>query len=317
MSREDAMHAMSRSPSSDRRVAACVPYYRCRSQVRRAVQSLLNQTHGDITVVVVNDADPKPPWDLLADIRDPRLVRFDLRRNHGPYFATAVVLNATSCPFFLIQDADDWSAPNRTAVLLESLGQEGSDLAVSAQPQFTENECGHRLLEVRWVKASHQKAATDRFVVNRALSPTFSYRAPHHGLFRSDSVRRVGGYFGGVRVSYDTLLTNLILMTGRISHVAQPLYYRLVRPESLTHSALTGVGSSHAREAHRSIAATYNRCFTSYEKYVVGAIDSRELGRVIRGNIARNVTAKDRRDLAAESGRLRSLLAAGNGRRMQ
>src|ERR1700692_1505713 len=99
----------------DRRIVACIPYYDCRRYVRRAVLSLLSQTHSNITVVVVNDGDPKSPWSELADIRDPRLVRFDMTANHGPYFASAVVLNATTAPYFLVQDADDWSTPDRAA----------------------------------------------------------------------------------------------------------------------------------------------------------------------------------------------------------
>jgi glycosyltransferase involved in cell wall biosynthesis len=292
----------------DQRVTACIPYYQCRRHVRRAVQSLLRQTHRNIAVVVVNDGDPEPPWDLLADIRDPRLVRFSLPANHGPFFANAVVLNATSAPYFLIQDADDWSASTRVATLLERLEREGSDLAISAQPQYMENGNGNRLLDIRWATASRDGSPAERFVVRPTLAPEYAYRVPHAGLFRSNSIRRVGGYYGGFRIAYDTLLTNLILMTGRVSHVAQPLYFRLVRPESLTHSPLTGFHSAHARRVQKAIVALYRRCFTWYSKYLAGSLDSRRLGEVIRGSVARNVTAADARQLAVETQRLKQSL---------
>src|SRR5579859_5430453 len=94
-------------------VTACIPTYRCTRYLRDAVLSLLNQTYPFLRVVVINDGDPNPPWAALADITDPRLLRFDLKENRGPYFALAVALEATPDPFFLIQDADDVSAPNR------------------------------------------------------------------------------------------------------------------------------------------------------------------------------------------------------------
>jgi len=296
--------------SGDKRVTACIPYYKCRSHVRFAVQSLLAQTHTRITVVVINDGDANPPWDLLADIRDPRLVRFSLAGNHGPYFATAVALNATSAQYFLIQDADDWSAPTRTAVLLDRLERDGSDLAVSAQPQYVDQGGKSRILDIRWKTASHGGNPGRSFVVRHLLGPHFCYRAPHHGLFRSDSVRRVGGYFGGLRISYDTLLTNLILMTGQISHVSQPLYYRLVRPASLTHSAETGVDSTYAQQVHRALRAVYRDCFACYSQFLGGKIDCRRLGADIRRSVARNITAVDSQQLVLETQRLRQVLRA-------
>src|SRR5262245_6669645 len=99
-------------------VTVVITHYQCRAYIRQAVESILNQTHANLTLVVVNDGDPDPPWPELAHIGDRRLVRFDLSRNYGLYFAIQVVLAATDAPFFAVQDADDWSDPPRIARLL-------------------------------------------------------------------------------------------------------------------------------------------------------------------------------------------------------
>jgi hypothetical protein len=294
----------------DHRIAACIPYYRCKRYLRRAVECLLAQTHRDITVVVVNDGDPEPPWPLLADFQDPRLVRFNLRNNHGPYFATAVVLNATSAPFFLIQDADDWSSPGRAACLLGQLERDGSDFAVSAQLHYTETDSGSSVSDLKWSSVSSNGSGQKWCVLRTKLTPDFVYRAPHHGLFRTDSVRRAGGYYGGFRISYDAMLTNLILMIGRISHVPQPLYYRQVWPESLTQSPVTGMRSRTRQEAEHSIAALYKRCFNLYLDYLAGRIDSSRFAAAIRACVWNNVSASDARQLAIETERLKQLLHA-------
>src|SRR5690349_9267744 len=120
------------APSHAPAVMACIPFFRCREHIRRAVESLLTQTHRNLVVVVINDGDSEVPWDQLAHIRDPRLVCYDLSKNRGPYFATAVALNATSAPYLLIQDADDWSSPTRIGRLLTALEHDRSDFAFSA-----------------------------------------------------------------------------------------------------------------------------------------------------------------------------------------
>jgi glycosyltransferase involved in cell wall biosynthesis len=297
---------------TDRRITACIPYYGCGQYVRRAVECLLGQTHQNITVVVVNDGDSHPPWRWLTDIRDPRLVRFDLAGNYGPYLATAVVLNATSAPYFLIQDADDWSPPGRAACLLDRLERDGSDLAVSAQIHYRETSAGAQTVGVRWYGISAGGRAGQPFVVRPRLTPQFLYRAPHHGLFRAASIRHVGGYYGGFRVSYDSMLTNLILMTGRVSHIAQPLYYHLVRPGSLTQSPATGMKSRFRLETDRAIAALYERCYNLYLAYLRGKTDSTHLARGIRDFVANNIPAENARQLGMETARLkRHLTGAG------
>ena len=106
-------------PRPESPVTACIPYYKGKRYIRRAVQSLLSQTHGDLQVIVVNDGDCDPPWADLMSMRDPRLVCFDLQRNHGgPFFAYAVVANTVTSTWFLIQEQDDWSDPRRLQQLL-------------------------------------------------------------------------------------------------------------------------------------------------------------------------------------------------------
>jgi glycosyltransferase involved in cell wall biosynthesis len=291
----------------DTRITACIPHFQCRRYIRRAVESLLAQSYPNLDVIVVNDGDPQPPWDMLADIRDPRLIRFDLPANRGPYFATEIVLRATSTPYFLIQDADDWSSPHRVEHLLRALERDHSDFAISAQPQFVEGPRGNAVVDVRWRSAS-LKPDEGKFIVHHCLTPVYKYRAPHHGLFRTSSLQAIGGYYCGMRISHDTLLPNLILMTGRISHVPQGLYYRLLRSESLTHSSDTGIGSSKAKRESAIQRGLYRACFYYYQFFRAGRLTAGQLKAYIRTVCAANITPTDRRDLILEGNRLRALL---------
>src|SRR5881409_1440807 len=134
----------------------------------------------------------------------------------------------------LIQDADDWSHPDRVSYLLSALEHEKADLAISAQPQFYESSDGSNNVScVRWLAKANNNAVVsgikNRFVLDTKLTSRFLYRSPHHGLFRIKTLHEIGGYYGGFRFNYDVLITNIILMIGKIAHVSKPLYYRLVR----------------------------------------------------------------------------------------
>jgi len=296
-------------------VTASVPYFNAHGYIRRAVESLLGQTHSHITVVVICDGDPSPPWPELAHIRDPRLVRFSLSQNYGPYFAHQLVFAASTTPYFLVQDADDWSVPHRVATLLDALISDGSDLAFSAWQQYRSN--GNGMLHpdsTRWRRRQPSDPAMappgqrELFLFDPMLTDQFVNRAAHHGLFRREALQGIGGYYAGFRMNYDTLLTNFLLMTGRVSFVEEPLYQYVIRPDSLSHSVATGVRSPIRIMTKQHLAAMYREAFDHYCGWMRGQCSSVEFNQCVQSLASRFVTPDLRSALETETARLASVL---------
>ncbi len=130
----------------------------------------------------------------------------------------------------------------------------------------------------------------------------------HHGLFRSQSLKRIGGYYGGFRLGYDMLVTNLLLMTGKLSYVDEPLYHRHQWPESLTHRRTTGFGSKARLEAVQQMRQLYRQAFKQYSQYLGGAIDINVLTRRIRQICSTTVPTDHHRELRVETKRLKNVM---------
>jgi glycosyltransferase involved in cell wall biosynthesis len=274
-------------------VTVCVPYFRSRPYIRRAVESVLKQTHENVKVVVINDADPDPPWDCLADIDDARLVRADLSSSHGPYFATAVVLAATRDRFLLIQDADDWSAPERVSCLLRQLTIDASDFAFSATARYDTAGEEMSFTGFEWSVRPDTR-----------VTPSLKYRFPHHGLWRVASLLRVGGYYGGFRFSYDRFITNVIALTGRVSYVAHPLYHRRVRAGSLSTSIETGLASVARAEVDRQLGDMYRDVHEAWTRFTQRQICSDAMLQRVREVCRRNVSTEADLELREKSEQL-------------
>ena len=260
-------------------VVAVIPYYKCAAYIARAVESLLAQTYKALTVVVVNDGDTEtPPWPALAHIADPRLVRTCLAQNHGPYYAIQSVLATTTAPYLLIQDADDWSHPERVGRLLAAIEADKADVAISGHLQYRELPGGGM---------AHAKTY---WPCEPALHPGagLKLRLRHHGLFRVQALRHIGGYYGGFRMSYDMFLTNMLLLTGRVAVVRQPLYHYYLRPHSLTTSPATGLRSEARRLVEIKLRELYAEAYVSYEKFTSGQVAAGDFLRCIRGICGRH-----------------------------
>ena len=288
--------AVARATAQAEHVTISVPYHGCRAYVRECVVSLLAQTHEDLTVVVVNDGDPQPPWDVLADLDDPRLVRFDLTRNRGRYFADQVVLQATGSPYLMVHDADDWSERTLVASLLDRLRTGDSAFAVSA---------AYRHLPQR------QVPQVVPGVRSATLSPLFEHRANQVGVFRADALRAIGGFYAGFTIGYDSFLTNALAMTGGIVHEPEPLYHWRSRPGSLTTAPETGGRSRQRFAARRELERMYRHAWSSFCRHRAGELGDEGLAGEIRALVDARVPAGVRAEIGAEAERLAALLRPG------
>ena len=300
-------------------VTACIPYYAGQRYIRRAVEGLLAQTWHDLRVIVVNDGDADEPWDQLHSLRDPRLIGFNLTRNHGgPFFANAVVVDAIRSPWFLVQEQDDWSDPRRVQHLLQLTAVGAADVALSAQFFHREDHDGRLTpLGMKWRHIGRARcpacppgAGCEQCFVDTGLTTRYRYRAPHAGLLSVELLRRIGGYYIGLNLHYDSLLLNFLLMTGTIAHTSSPLYHRLLRADSITHSPGTGFGSQASNEERRAVFELYETSFAEYRRYLRGELSSEGLADAIRRCCQGRVTAQERKELAFETNRLRAHLDA-------
>ena len=285
-------------------VVASVPYHTCHRYVRRAVEGLLSQTHRNLTVVVVNDGDHRtPPWPELAHIRDPRLVRFDLPVNRGPYYAHALVCQSMAAPYLAIQDADDWSEATRLQTMLCQLKADRSDFATTAQIEVDESGV---CKQFRWAKPPLRENPSYMLCANPG--PEYVNRCPHHGLFRSGWIRLIGGYYGGFKINYDVFLMNVMTMTGRISHTNLPLYRYTLTQDSLSRGESLGYRSEERRRVKGILSDMHRRVYAEYGKLLERRISASSFFAAIRGIGQRHVTDEARRSLSQDADRLSAQL---------
>lgn len=282
-------------------VTVSIPQFGCEQYIERAVTSILTQTHKNLTVVVVNDGDKDFRWKELSHIDDSRLIRFDLSSNQGRYFADQVVLEATTDKYLLIQDADDFSEPERVEKLLDQIKKDSSNGAVSITRMYATSDYP--------VPVSYKDWFPER---NEPPGEKFINRLGHYGLFEIRSLKDIGGYFGGFRISYDRLVMNLMLMTGKISFVKEPLYNYCRRHGSLTLDSTTDMHSNARQEALSKLQEIYDKIFPVYLDYSVNKIKKNDFLIIIRQAVRKYLTNESQDELANETARLKEKLQNSN-----
>jgi hypothetical protein len=226
----------------DSSVLAIVPHYRCEAWLEQCLRSLVRQTRPLQAIVVVDDASPSPPLEIVAGF--PAVTLLAARENVGPYRLVQTVIERTRFDAYLFQDADDWSSDDRLALLLDGAERMGAALIGCQEVCF--DEPGRRVF------TSLYPADGNRLLGDRLMAPILH---PSSLVSRS-LVMRLGGYASGMKFGGDYEFQLRAHHVARLRNIDRYCYFRRRRPGSLWTSPETGNRSPVRRRQTDEIEAT-------------------------------------------------------------
>ena len=103
-----------------------------------AVGSILNQTHANLELIVVDDHSPEADVALYDDLlTDPRIVRIRMPENVGTYACRNEGLRQMKGAFVTFADSDDWNHPMRIARAIEQMNKQSLDVVLGRYVRMT------------------------------------------------------------------------------------------------------------------------------------------------------------------------------------
>ncbi|MGC9493258.1 glycosyltransferase family 2 protein [Vibrio genomosp. F10] len=111
------------------KVSVIIPTYNCRDYLPKAISSVLDQTHRDIELLIINDNSSDDTAHYLTTLTDPRII---IMTAHGVGASKArnLGIQRSSGEFIAFLDADDFWYPEKLSLQLK-LHKNNPDLALS------------------------------------------------------------------------------------------------------------------------------------------------------------------------------------------
>jgi hypothetical protein len=105
------------------KVAVLMPAYNAGETIGTAIQSVLNQSWTNLELLVVDDGSSDRTWSTVESFaaQDSRVRPIKHDQNKGAYAARNTALHHASSDFVTVNDADDWSHPQRLALQIDNL----------------------------------------------------------------------------------------------------------------------------------------------------------------------------------------------------
>lgn len=182
-------------------VTVVVPAYRPDEGLITSVRSVLDQSHGNLEVLLVDDCSGPDHEEIFAraEALDERVRLLRQERNGGSYLARNAALGQARGELVTTQDADDWSHPERIAAQVALMAEHPAapasrSAAIRCRPDLTR----------QWFGYSPERMNASALMVRREV------------------LERVGGY-DQIRKGADSEMHERLTLLGEVVDVAAPL----------------------------------------------------------------------------------------------
>lgn len=236
-------------------VTVIMPAYNHERFVAAAVESVLNQSHDDLQLIVIDDGSTDRTGEIVQSFRDPR-IRYIHQTNQDAFNALNNGLRMVETPLVAILNSDDVYAPRRLERLSEVHRQAGHQCVFTDVEPITDQGDPIHDPEFFWHRW-HQ--SNRRFYFDCADLYTAFLHAnimvTTSNLFMTrEAVRRVGE-FCSLRYlhDYDYIFRVMLAFPGQVGYLADEvlLQYRVHGSNTLSEAAVIG------REQDREVIRRY------------------------------------------------------------
>ncbi len=219
-------------------ISIIVPIYGVEKYLPRCIESILNQSHSDFELLLVDDGSPDSCGRICDEYasRDNRIIVIH-QSNAGVSAARNAGLDRAKGEFVGFVDPDDYTEPDMYAEMISALESEHADLAICGYNYIDENGSidESRVYPIK----------EDEMLTQKQLMKMFSDMPPTvrlgvvNKLFRAEKLKKLR-FAKELHSAEDVLfLTEYSKKVDKASFVHKPLYMNTVRQGSATHGGLS------------------------------------------------------------------------------
>ncbi len=183
-------------------VSVIMSVYNGEKYLRKAVDSILNQTFDDFELIIVNDASTDGTGDILKQYNDTRILIIDSIANIGRAKARNMAIKASKGNYIAVMDADDISMPNRIEKQIAFMDR-NKNIALLGTDYFPIDELGRRINAKLKRPITSEEIKKSLFLFNPFIHSTM--------MIRRSVIEEFGGYDERFELSQDYELVLRIL----------------------------------------------------------------------------------------------------------
>ncbi|MEK3991759.1 glycosyltransferase family 2 protein [Robertmurraya sp. FSL R5-0851] len=209
-------------------ISVVVPVYNAGIKLHKCIKSILNQTHRDFELILVNDGSTDTSLDIckIYEEKDSR-VRVINKKNEGSILTRKTGIDAALYDYIMFVDADDWVSQNIIERMIKELIESNADICVCNMYSVLAGV--KKKVENTYLNSSKLYKGEEIFT---HLIRAYLWGHPFPSslcakLYKKELLYTNGKYLEKIKFLGDDLFYNLeiLLQTKSVKVIDSPLYY--------------------------------------------------------------------------------------------
>lgn len=113
---------------NEEKITVIIPTYNRAHLIKRSIDSVLNQTHKNIELIIMDDASTDNTEEVVKEIKDDRIKYIKLKKNSGACEARNIAIKKAEGKYIAFQDSDDVFRPEKLEKQLANMKKNKADL---------------------------------------------------------------------------------------------------------------------------------------------------------------------------------------------
>lgn len=205
-----------------KKISIIVPIYNEEENLRKCIESLINQTYKELEIILINDGSTDNSKEIIESFKDKRIVAIN-KKNTGISDTRNIGIGKSTGDYIMFVDSDDYLELNCIERLIETAEKENSEIVMFNYYLETPS----KRIEIKLPKIEARNLKEDKDLLTKI------HLGPCTKIFKAELIK---DNLFPLNLKYEDVpfVVEAVIKAGKISFVPNYLYHYVIKKSGET-----------------------------------------------------------------------------------
>lgn len=205
-----------------KKISIIVPIYNEEENLRKCIESLINQTYKELEIILINDGSTDKSKEIIESFKDKRIIAIN-KKNTGISDTRNIGIGKSTGDYIMFVDSDDYLELNCIERLIETAEKENSEIVMFNYYLETPS----KRIEIKLPKIEARNLKEDKDLLTKI------HLGPCTKIFKAELIK---DNLFPLNLKYEDVpfVVEAVIKAGKISFVPNYLYHYVIKKSGET-----------------------------------------------------------------------------------
>ena len=205
-----------------KKISIIVPIYNEEENLRKCIESLINQTYKELEIILINDGSTDKSKEIIESFKDKRIIAIN-KKNTGISDTRNIGIGKSTGDYIMFVDSDDYLELNCIERLIETAEKENSEIVMFNYYLETPS----KRIEIKLPKIEARNLKEDKDLLTKI------HLGPCTKIFKSELIK---DNLFPLNLKYEDVpfVVEAVIKAGKISFIPDYLYHYVIKKSGET-----------------------------------------------------------------------------------